>query len=102
MKFVGQLEVSCLAYFVYFTMYKKMTDTLIVLDFSLFPMCPLGVGPFFRGKDWIFGDYRAQKLGYVKCERYRPHPIDFAQRPQELNVTTGVSKSPDEAAIVVE
>ena len=61
-----------------------MTERLIVLDFYLFTMCSLGVGAFFRGEDWTFGAYRALKLEYVKYERYRPHPIDLAQRPQEL------------------
>ena len=65
-------------------MYKKVTETLIVLDFSLFTMSPLGVGAFFRGNDQTFGAYRAQKLECVKFERYRAHPIDLAQRTQEL------------------
>jgi len=45
----------------------------------------------FRGKELVFGAYYALKLGCDQRAGYRSHPIDSAQRTQELiNISTKI------------
>ena len=74
--FFDQLEVSCLALTIHLCILHhvkksdrvtKCSSFLLVFDVPIGCVCVSN--RIFRGKEWIFGAYRAPKLENVKYER---------------------------------